>query len=1041
MLESIFLAVAEAVFSYVITTLDPVQPIKKRLGREPARLAFQKALSRAYSAFARQYPEYTASLFDQTFLTGAGAPELAKLLTRHLTPDPAIFAQAWGTSIGLDINSPFCREATKPAADFLNWLETELKSETVFQPIFDSRALESLPNLENQLEKLTAELKRGLDAALKTATDYEKIVLDISGDVSGSNIITGNDNQITVSNIFNHYHTGAFATLSDYYIAPDAVFQRVRVDEFVGRDWLSAKVDAFLNDPDNRSGIFLLIGEAGVGKTSFMAHLVRERRYLHLFAEQAPGDANLRRALQSLGSQLVTRHQIAPYKDRDTLTQLAEFPDFLDKLLRLAANTLAKGEKIVIVCDALDEAGTAPDGNVFGVPNVLPDNVYFILSQRPVSTKLPNVPTCKETLEARGDENLQDMEDYLKALCKRPEIAGQLRAKNYSDEFFVQTLKEKSLGVWMYLHYIIEEIGKGSRAPLELENLPTGLVGYYADHWNDWREGRNGHGEGPQKWDELYAPLLTTLAAAQEPVTIEQIMKWSGVQTRQREVLRLLNEHWRSFLTIRKEQGNTLYAPYHASFRDFLTGKVDFTQLRSAENYLVEDLAGHTKDAHQRIVDAFREECDGVWHELVEDDYPRLYLTTHLDEAGEHQTLKNLLTEGTKNIPWAEARYKKEETHAGYLNDLEHVWNIAGKTDDLGLQIRCMLIENSIRSLAKNILPNLLAELAKSGMWSYPRCLATIKQMPDANQQAEAIELLLPTLPTTLLEQILSAAREIKDESARARAFSALAPHLTDELKLQLLSAAREIKDEDARARAFSALAPHLTDELKLQLLSAAREIKAEYARASAFSEIAPHLTDELKLTVLSEALSAAREIKDESARAYIFVTLAPHLTDELKLTVLSEALSAAREIKDEYARAYIFVTLAPHLTDELKLTVLSEALSAAREIKDEDARARAFSALAPHLMGDRKVEMLIEALFCSQDSFQIEQIMEEWKTVDYDGFQEKASEFLRKVSSKDREEGISTVKELLPALQHIGDEKITGDIVRAILDTVHWWP
>jgi hypothetical protein len=95
------------------------------------------------------------------------------------------------------------------------------------------------------------------------------------------------------------------------------------------------KVDAFLTDPSQKSGAFLLVGDAGVGKTAFMAHLVKERRYLHLFAEQVPGQAMLQRALQSLGSQLVTRYQIDPYKDRDTLNVLAGFPVFLERLLRL----------------------------------------------------------------------------------------------------------------------------------------------------------------------------------------------------------------------------------------------------------------------------------------------------------------------------------------------------------------------------------------------------------------------------------------------------------------------------------------------------------------------------------------------------------------------------------------------------------------------------------------------------------------------------------------------------------------------------------
>jgi hypothetical protein len=154
--------------------------------------------------------------------------------------------------------------------------------------------------------------------------------ISIGGDVVNSVLIAGDNNVV-------NYFKGEYVSLKEHYVPPDSVFQRVRTEDFVGRDWLTVQVDAFLNDPQRKSGAFLLIGDAGVGKTSFMAHLVKERDYIHLFAEQVPGQAMLQRAIQSLGSQLVTRYQIDPYKDRDTLIQGTVFPDFLERLLRMAA--------------------------------------------------------------------------------------------------------------------------------------------------------------------------------------------------------------------------------------------------------------------------------------------------------------------------------------------------------------------------------------------------------------------------------------------------------------------------------------------------------------------------------------------------------------------------------------------------------------------------------------------------------------------------------------------------------------------------------
>lgn len=270
MLSSLFTSVADALISYAIDKLDPAERIKSWLRLDPARLAFKKALARAYSAFARQYPEYTSSLFDQSFLSTDALPELSKLLTRNQHPNPALLAQAWGRSLGAPAD--FAQVATKPAAYFLERFEAELKAEPALQSIFDSRTVESLPKLEAEIQKLSADLQRGLDEALKAAQNYQQATIHIGGDVKGEGIVIGTNNQLTINKYdysTNYYYTGDFIALNEYYIPPDGVFQRVRTDDFIGRDWLTAKVDTFLNDPNRKSGAFLLIGDAGVGKTSF----------------------------------------------------------------------------------------------------------------------------------------------------------------------------------------------------------------------------------------------------------------------------------------------------------------------------------------------------------------------------------------------------------------------------------------------------------------------------------------------------------------------------------------------------------------------------------------------------------------------------------------------------------------------------------------------------------------------------------------------------------------------------------------------------
>ena len=328
-LEALFSAIAEAVFGYLLQQSGLAERTRAVLGRDPQRLAFQTALARAYTAFARQYPEWKASLFDETFLKSeAVLPLLGDLLTRRGRPDPAELARRFAIHLGHPDPDRWDRldQATRAAADFLTWLEAELADQPALQPLYDSRALERIA--EN-----TEAIRRALEEGWQKARAEAQRYVQIAGSVSHSAFVTGDYNIVTQV-----FLSGDYASLSGLYLPPEPVFRRVRLEEFSGREWLEADLDRFLSERD--CGVWLLAGEAGVGKTTFLAHLVRERRYLHFFAEQAPGEANLPRALQSLGAQLVTRYQIEPYRKRDTLTQLSAFPDFLDRLLRLGCRVI-----------------------------------------------------------------------------------------------------------------------------------------------------------------------------------------------------------------------------------------------------------------------------------------------------------------------------------------------------------------------------------------------------------------------------------------------------------------------------------------------------------------------------------------------------------------------------------------------------------------------------------------------------------------------------------------------------------------------------
>ena len=712
----------------------------------------------------------------------------------------------------------------------MHWLEAELAKQPALQPLYDSRALE-------RIAKDTEAIRWALEEALAEAQKYERVV-QVGGSLDRSIVVTGDRNVVT--QLFQTYFVGDYVPLSDLYLSPDAVFQRVRLDDFVGREWLEADLDRFLSEHD--CGVWLLVGEAGVGKTTFLAHLVRDRRYLHFFAEQAPGEAGVTRALQSLAAQLVARYRLEPYASRDALSPAqAAYPDFLERLLRRAAERLTAGERLIIVADALDEAGLGPNHNVLGLPKVLPKGVFLILSQRPVATVPLHVDPYPERVDLRAGDarNLADVETYLRGVACHPAVAGQLRARHYAEADFVRVLQEKSAGNWMYLSFVVREIREGKRHPLDLEQLPVRLAGYYGEYWRRWRQ--------KPKWDQRYAPLLAALAAAREPVSLEMLARWTGLRA-DYGLQRLLKEEWAAFLY----QVDARFRLYHASLRDFLTGKMISERLVVADERLVEEMAERTRDTHRRIADDYWQAA-GDWRRLAEVDggYGLRHLGAHLAGAGEWERLHELVAAGEERQPWAEARHGAEGNYEGYLADLALAWRRAEEEGAraptaVGRQVRYALIEASFHSLAGNIPPPLLIALVENRFWAPTAALAYARQMPDEDQRVEALAGLAPHLPESLLPEALAAAREIRDANVRAEALVWLAPHLPENLREQALqealAAARKIERESTRSQILVGLAPHLPESLLPEAVTAAREIRDADDRARALAGLAPRL-------------------------------------------------------------------------------------------------------------------------------------------------------------------------------------------------------
>ena len=98
-------------------------------------------------------------------------------------------------------------EYVQPISEFLKWMENELKAEPVFQPLFDSRALEKLPTIERELKRLTKELTNACEIGSK----YAEHIVNQSGaidiNISELMILSEAVGRDKVTNIYNRDST------------------------------------------------------------------------------------------------------------------------------------------------------------------------------------------------------------------------------------------------------------------------------------------------------------------------------------------------------------------------------------------------------------------------------------------------------------------------------------------------------------------------------------------------------------------------------------------------------------------------------------------------------------------------------------------------------------------------------------------------------------------------------------------------------------------------------------------------------------------
>jgi hypothetical protein len=539
-----------------------------------------------------------------------------------------------------------------------------------------------------------------------------------------------------------------------------------RTRDFIGREWVFDKIDAWLIDP-NAPRFFIITGEPGIGKTAIAAQLtqIRDLNAHHFciarradtidpleFARSTSQqltriDGFAQGILQDSGVHVNAQQKIHEVHGQAINVQIEHLsvsaPSatiafnrvVLDPLRRLYAGDFDR--PLLLLVDALDEAVQQRDletiVDLLANARGLPPQVRFVLTTRPEGAALRhfeqlNIPHL--VLDAGRAENQADVQAYVRYRLDHSEtLRWRLAEETVEADTFIERVTEASQGNFLYLVWLLRSVEEGIQRFDSLEALPKGLDGIYREFLRTRTVGQD-----IERWRDSYRPLLGMLAAAQEPLTVEQLASFTGLDRQQAKDTLLDVEQFLD--PVGADQGQ--YRLYHQSVADFLSNE------EQAREFWIDIVR-----MHQRVADYYLQTYGDDWT-VCDDVYGLQNLATHLYILKDFELYKLV-----ENRTWTAAKYVDTPRAGSLIRDLRLVSTIAagGDVEDwaraMGYHLRRALVDEMMSHVSDRVIFFLtrqgqidrVLDLARR-KWDKFKLLREIASIVAPAQPAKAVEIL-----------------------------------------------------------------------------------------------------------------------------------------------------------------------------------------------------------------------------------------------------------------------------------------------------------
>ena len=390
--------------------------------------------------------------------------------------------------------------------------------------------------------------------------------------------------------------------------------------DFVGRQWVLDEVEQWINE--DKSPLFWLTGEPGVGKSAISAYLVEHSELIrvhHFFLFDKNSTLDLKQVAKSLAYQLSCYlpeyAEFIDNIDEQSLFQVDEQSLFDELIIRpLTKEIITPTLPIIMLFDGLDEASANGKNRIAEYLALLLKStsgwLRIILTSRSREHEI-NQPLAKYNpwvLPTSDPRNIADLRRYLMAKWESEPL----------EQSAVSAILERSEGSFLYIAYICDEWGSSTEIP-DVDVFPKGLAGVYESFFR-------------RRFPELdyfesqVIPFLECIFGVLEPIQVSAFVKYLGYT--ERETYGLIRR-FGSLLRF-SEIGAVEFC--HKSLADWISSD-------SSSEYYISKM-----DARNRLA-LFGWE---YWlaHQSKLDGYFLKYLASHLVASEELDKVHDLLIDG-----------------------------------------------------------------------------------------------------------------------------------------------------------------------------------------------------------------------------------------------------------------------------------------------------------------------------------------------------------------------------------------------------------